>query len=189
MTTLIRDPEVQRLAAVANRLASQYRKSNSPWNGSPFEWLKSIPSSRTRGKAFEDLLAGWCADRGMTVAPSPDSQADRIIDGVRVEVKGSTLWQNGGYKFQQIRDQNYRIIVCLGISPFDAHCWAIPKATVMRWWQEGRISSQHGGAGGNDTAWLSVDPSAAPAWLQPYGGTLAAGLAQLQALNPPNLIQ
>lgn len=183
MTTPIQDPEFQRLAAVANGLANHYQIDNAPWVDSPFEWLKNIPSPSTRGKAFAELLSGWCADRGMTVAMSPDSHADRIIGGVRVEVKGSTQWQNGGYKFQQIRDQNYSIIVCLGISPLDAHCWAIPKATVMQWWQAGRISSQHGGAGGNDTAWLSVDPSAAPAWLQPYGGTLAAGLAQLQALT------
>lgn len=183
MTTQIYDSEFRRLAAVVNNLSSRYRQGNDQWAGSPFERLKSIPSSRTRGKAFEDLLAEWCAACGLTVAPSPDSDADRIVSGMRVEVKGSTLWQNGGYKFQQIRDQNYSIIVCLGISPFDAHCWAIPKATVMQWWQEGKISSQHGGAGGSDTAWLSVNPSAAPDWLQPYGGTLSAGLAQLQTLT------
>ena len=106
-----------------------------------------------------------------------------MVSGMRVEIKGSTLWQNGGYKFQQIRDQNYSIIVCLGISPFNAHCWAIPKAMVMQWWQEGKISSQHGGADGSDTAWLSVNPSAAPAWLQPYGGRLGAGLERLQSLT------
>ena len=183
MTAQIQDAEVRRLAAVANGLSSRYRQSNNPWAGSPFEWLKNIPSSRTRGKAFEELFAEWCAACGLTVASSPDSDADRIVNGRRIEVKGSTLWQNGGYKFQQIRDQNYNVVVCLGISPFDAHCWAIPKATVMQWWQEGKISSQHGGAGGSDTAWLSVNPSAALAWLQPYGGRLGAGLERMKFLT------
>ena len=185
MTAQIQDAEVRRLAVVANGLASRYQRGNDPWAGSPFEWLKNIPSSRTKGKAFEELFAEWCAACGLTVVSSPDSDADRIVNGLRIEVKGSTLWQNGGYKFQQIRDQNYTIIVCLGISPFDAHCWAVPKATVMQWWQNGNIRSQHGGSSGSDTAWLSVNPSATPAWLQPYGGTLGAGLAQLQALTPP----
>lgn len=184
MTTQIYDAEVQRLAGISETLSLNYLEDNAAWVGSPFAWIKNQPSRRV-GAIFELLVSEWCTSRGLQVARSPDSDADRIIAGVRTEIKGSTLWKGGTYTFQQIRDQNYSILLCLGISPFNAHCWAIPKATVMQWWQDGKIRSQHGGASGSDTAWLSVSPSATPAWLQPYGGTLGAGLAQLRALTRP----
>ena len=60
--------------------------------------------------------------KGFDVAKSPDSQADRIIAGARAEIKTSTLWKNGVYMFQQLRDQNYAFVICLGISPLNAHC-------------------------------------------------------------------
>jgi hypothetical protein len=113
MTPQIRVPEVQRLADIAVGLSKDYRTDNDPWAGSPFAWLKNIPSG-TRGKAIQELVERLCTDLGLEVTPSPDSDADRIIAGLRTEVKGSTLWKSGIYKFQQIRDQNYRILVCLG---------------------------------------------------------------------------
>lgn len=84
---------------------------------------------------------------------SPDSDADRNIAGTRAEIKFSTLWKSGVYKFQQLRDQNYQVAVCLGIGPFDAHCWAIPKTFIMQNWGKAEgLTPQHGGARGPDTA-------------------------------------
>ena len=54
------------------------------------------------------------------------------------------LWQTGTYKFQQIRNQNYRFVVCLGISPHDAHCWIIPKNVLMELWAKGEIKISTG---------------------------------------------
>ena len=87
----------------------------------------------------------------------------------------SMLWKNGSYRFQQLRDQNYDFAVCLGIGPFDAHCWVLPKSEILNGWAsraEG-IGSQHGGSGGVDTAWLSVRPDHVPEWLEEWGGTLS----------------
>jgi hypothetical protein len=53
-----------------------------------------------------------------------------LINGHRVEIKFSTLWQEGIYNFQQIRDQNYEYAVCLGISPFEAHCETTDAAGI-----------------------------------------------------------
>lgn len=92
----------------------------------------------------------------------------------------------GFYKFQQIRDQNYDMIVCLGVSPFDAHCWAMTKDEVMgrcgRPDGEG-LPHQHGGQAGTDTCWLTVDPAAAHAWLKPHGGSLGDGLRSVATLS------
>ena len=107
---------------------------------------------------------------------------------MRAEIKFSTLWASGSYKFQQLRDQDYAFAICLGVSPFNARCWIIEKPEIMRRWalKEG-IQSQHGGTDGSDTAWLTVDPSDVPFWLIERGGTLRKAvevLAQLTGHHP-----
>jgi len=169
----IRDPEVQILATYSQTLQSDYKGSDDvAWIGSPFNWIRARPS-RQKGTIGEKLVSGYLACKGFDVTRSPDSDADRIVAGYRAEIKMSTLWKTGVYKFQQLRDQNYRFAVCLGISPFDAHCWVLPKEEIIERWEEGSISSQHGGAGGSDTAWLHVDPTEVPAWLRQWGGRLS----------------
>lgn len=134
MTRRIEDPEVQALAAVSATLQVDYESDDLMWEGSPFGWIKRRPS-RQVGAIGEKLVAGWLAAKDFDVVRSPDSEADRLINGHRVEVKFSTLWQNGGCKFQQLWDQNFEFAICLGVSPFAAHCWVLPKAEIMRRWQ------------------------------------------------------
>jgi len=142
------------------------------WAGSPFEWIKTRPS-RQVGAIAEKLVRHWCAARNLVVARSPDTEADMVISGVRVEVKYSSLWtDNGIYKFQQIRDQNYDYCFCLGVSPFDAHAWFIPKSTLMDD-KPPSLVPQHGGRRGRDTRWLSFAADSPPDWLAPFGGTLS----------------
>jgi hypothetical protein len=161
MTKSISDPEVRALAMISATLQVEH--------------------------AVEDLVAGWLAAKDFDVARSPDSSADRLVNGHRVEIKFSTLWKSGIYKFQQLRDQSYSFAICLGVSPFDAHCWVIPKGELVARWQEsirvgqgvGGIQPQHGGVAGRDTAWLTVKPSDPPAWLTKHGGGLAEAAAFL----------
>ena len=179
----ISDPEVQVLAGISAVLQAEYASEETAWIGSPFAWIKTRPS-RQVGAIGEKLVAGWLAARDFNVARSPDSDADRIIENMRVEIKFSTLWKTGLYKFQQLRDQRYELVICLGVSPFSAHCWAIPKTEILHQWREGGgLSSQHGGAAGSDTAWLSVIPGSEPDWLQPFGGTLSDGLRKVAELT------
>lgn len=114
----ITDPEVNLLASIAGTIHQDYMAGEAdPWEGSPFAWIKGRPS-RQVGAIGEKLVAGWCAAKGFDVTAALNSDADRVIHGHRVEVKFSTLWASGGYKFQQIRDQNYDYLFCLGLSPF-----------------------------------------------------------------------
>lgn len=115
---------------------------------------------------------------------SENSDADRVVETKRVEIKFSTLWAAGGYKFQQLRDQRYDLAICLGVSPLHAHCWVIPKEDVMRLWKvEHKISSQHGGEGGSDTAWIDVRPETPPSWLTKYGGLLSEEISVLSKIT------
>jgi hypothetical protein len=112
----IKDPEVLMLATIASTLKGDYVREgpDDPWAGSPFAWIRTRPS-RQVGKIGEQLVAGWCAAKGLDVTRSSHSEADRVIAGRRVEIKFSTLWESGVYKFQQLRDQDYEFAVCLGI--------------------------------------------------------------------------
>ena len=116
----ITDPDVRILASIATSLEGDYAADDAAWVGSPFAWIKTRPS-RQVGKIGEQLVAGWLASRGFNVSRSGDSEADRVVEEKRIEIKFSTLWKGGGYKFQQLRDQDYDLVVCLGVSPFDAH--------------------------------------------------------------------
>ena len=168
--TRIADPDVRFIAALGETLRDDYTnvEQEALWKDSPFDWIRRL-QSRRKGKVAEQLVAGWCAAKGFSVGASGDSDADRVIAGRRVEIKMSTLWSAGAFRFQQIRDQDYEHVVCLGLSPFDAQCWAIPKAVA---WE--KAGWQHGGTRGRDTKWLNFQAENAPSWMSAYGGRLSA---------------
>ncbi len=178
----ITDPEVCELARHAAQLRREYVKDESdPWRDSPFGWMKARPSSKQVGAIGEKLVERWCVANDLKVRKSPDTVADRLIEGRRVEIKFSTLWLRGEYRFQQIRDQDYEYLFALGVSPFDAHAWVIPKSVLMRHVM-GRMG-QHTGADATDTSWLRVKVGEEPGWLTEWGGTLAKARDLLAAMN------
>lgn len=177
----IEDPEVQLLASIAGTLRPDYAPADlDPWVGSPFEWIKKTTSSRRRGKIGEQLVAGWSAAKGLDVVASPDSAADRIVHGYRMEIKFSSMWESGIYKFQQVRDQDYDFAFCLGVSPFDAHAWLLPKRLLL---DEviGHLG-QHTGVTGAETAWFGFNPDVPLAWLDGHGGSLGEVWSLLRSL-------
>jgi len=177
------DPEVKILAGISATLEADYTQDDAAWRGSPFAWIRQRPS-RQKGAIGEKLVAGWLAARGFNVTRANSSDADRIVENKAVEIKFSMLWQSGSYIFQQLRDQEYDIAICLGISPFDAHCWVLKKQDILGYWRKtGELSSQHGGASGSDTCWLTVNHNAVPVWLRRHGGTLREGLAQISRIT------
>src|SRR5688572_19211336 len=92
------DKDIQVLAGLSAGLQKEYLARGNAWVGSPFEWILER-ASRQKGKIGEQLISGWCAARELNVVRSPDSDADRIIEGHRVEIKFSTQWGNGLYTF------------------------------------------------------------------------------------------
>lgn len=180
---MITDLEVGLLAALADGLKGEYQsEQDKSWSQSPFGWIRGQPSRR-KGAIGEKLVAGWCAARDINVLRSPDAEADRIFEGFRTEIKFSTLWANGTYKFQQIRDQDYKLMVCLGVSPFAAHAWVFEKEfLVSKTGALAGLSGQHRGAEGRDTAWLSVSPTDVHPWMDDFGGDLGTAMRRLRTL-------
>lgn len=184
MTTQSTSDDFQLLVGIANSLKGEYvNPAHDPWAGSPFAWIKQKLSSRQIGKIGEQLVAGWVAARDFDVTKSPDSEADKVINGRRVEVKFSTLWGVGVYKFQQIRDQRYDFVVCLGISPHSGHCWVVPKNDLLsHHFQLDGFDHQHGGKTGRDTWWLSFALENPPVWLRRFGGDLGDAMKLLRQM-------
>ena len=180
------DPEFGLLTLISGILELDHATADPEWRGSPFAWIRNR-SAQSAGAIGERLLVGWLASHDFSVGRTPDSSAGRIIEGRRAEVKLSTRWaKNGIYKFQQIRGQDYDCAVFLGLCPFDAHCWAVPKAELMTRWADPdavELTAQHGGKKGQDTAWLSFPHDAPPAWLAPFGGPLRDGLRSISRLT------
>jgi len=171
------NPDTAQFAKLAAELQEEYLDpAESEWAESPFLWIVTRRSSRQRGKIGEQLAAAWCTAHGLSVSRSPDSDADRVIEGKRVEIKFSTRWVGGAYVFQQIRDQEYDYILCIGISPFAVHAWCMKKSEIPF----DALKHQHGGDRGRDTWWFSVNPENPPAWLAPFGGTLTEVLEVLR---------
>lgn len=153
---------------IAQALQKEYQKRiGDDWVNSPFGWIKQTLPSRTIGKIGEELVERFCNKYGIKVNRPGSHDADLVIGQSRVEVKFSTLWGAGFYKFQQIRDQGYDYIVALGVSPDSAHCWVIPKMEAMR-----NAEVQHAGRRGSDTQWITIDPSSPPEWIKAFGGDL-----------------
>lgn len=180
MSTSIEDKDVQILASLSSTIAPDYATAaDDPWIGSPFEWILKVPS-RTKGAVGEALVAGWAAAKGFDVTKPANTQADRIINGQRIEIKLSSRWKSGVFKFQQIRDQDYDYCFCIGLSPFDAQAWLVPKE-VLQEYVIGHMG-QHTGATGADTAWLSFKHDKPYEWLKPYGERLS-DVAHLLEMN------
>jgi hypothetical protein len=181
MAELKTPTEFELLATAANFIREEFEKNTKAWAGSPFEWVLTLPSA-SKGRLGKRLVYQWCALKGLSIDSSPDSEADMLINNHRVEIKFSTLWEAGIYKFQQIRDQDYEYSVCLGISPFDAHCWVISKAILKK--HVIGHTGQHTGAAGQETAWFEVNPQSPLDWLKPCGGTLDKAFSVLKSLSP-----
>ena len=187
MSTNTESQEYRELVSISLALQREYKDENRMWEGSPFEWIKYRPS-RSIGAIGEKIVASWLALHDFNISRSPDTEADRLIEDKRVEIKFSTLWRNGTYLFEQIRDQNYSIAIFLGVSPNDAHCWVVPKSEILRLWKvEHRMTPQHGGIRGNDTTWARLSPSCNTAaddvLFKDFGNGLHAALIAISRLT------
>ena len=137
-----------------------------PWDDSPFGWLK-LHEIRTRGSIGEALVEKWLSEHGFRVTISPDSDADRVINDGRAEIKYAMLSKSGMFVFNQFRDQDYEFAVCLGVTPTEAYSWAIPKHKVLE--KPRGVRRQH--ARSDDTLMLTFRPEKPPAWLDKWGGS------------------
>ncbi|HMD90205.1 MAG TPA: site-specific DNA-methyltransferase [Anaerolineaceae bacterium] len=156
------NPEFVMLASLAMYIRNDLEEQSEIWEGSPFSWVTQLPAA-SKGKLGRNLIASWCAAKGLTIDYPKDIKASLIINGFRIATKFSTLWSEGSYKFQQIRNEGYEYLICLGISPSEAHCWVFNREYIVE-----KAKPQHKGA----DLFLTINPENPPDWACIGGGKL-----------------
>ena len=62
----IADEEVRMRGAISGGLQPEHvDEGPDPWEGTPFAWIKTRPSSRQRGQIAEELIAGRAEARDL----------------------------------------------------------------------------------------------------------------------------
>ena len=148
-----------------NTYQQWHEEDTSFWDDSKFEKLK-IMSSRKKGAQSErltaDIMEGLGCDvprdkKGRNKKPYNSSEFDLFIDGIRIEVKMSTAWDNTLNKFtwQQLRDQDYQRAIFLGINPNDLDMWWCTKDDLISHIFGRDEHRQHAGKdGGQELYWI-----------------------------------
>lgn len=114
---------------VAERLAKNW------YADSPFRDLLALPS-KSKGAEMERLVEEFMVKTGHTVSKPTSSDHDRIIDGVKTEIKGSSRWGGGNgkrdYRWQQIRlDEDYEQVIWLAIDHNEIRLWSTSKTDLQ----------------------------------------------------------
>ncbi|MBV6396208.1 MAG: hypothetical protein HFACDABA_01802 [Anaerolineales bacterium] len=171
--------DFQLLASAASYYRLEIESSDVEWENSPFNWVLDLPPA-AKGKIGRNLITTWFASRGFSIKQGTGKDSFLTVNGYRCATKFSTLWSGGFYKFQQIRDEDYDFLICLGISPFESHCWVFRKSYVLQ-----HATYQHRGAKGSEY-WLSINPETPPDWARNHGGILASTYSVFQRLLARN---
>jgi site-specific DNA-methyltransferase (adenine-specific) len=166
--------DFQLLSSAAKYIQSALIADDEKWENSPFHWVLQLPAAK-KGKLGRHLIYTWCASKGLTIDKVSDTDANLLINGHRIATKFSTLWEKGIYKFQQIRNQGYDFLVCLGISPYEVHCWVFDREYVV---QHAKVQHKKG-----SEYWFSINPEKPPEWAKNYGGTLEQAYKILKTLK------
>lgn len=108
-------------ADIAAEHADEWSRLNQSelYRHSPFLPLWQM-SSRRKGSQMEHICERVLGRAGYPVQRAGSSDHDRRINGIRVEVKGSFLWEGRYPRFtwQQIRtDQDYEVLLLLAFHP------------------------------------------------------------------------
>ena len=107
---------------------------DAAWLGSPFNWIREH-SSGTKGAIGRDLASSILGE-----ISSPVTRDGLVLEvaGKRIRVKFSMAWDLASFRFQQVRDEDFDFVFCLGLYPDAAFGWFIPKDEfyVDGVWQE-----------------------------------------------------
>lgn len=136
------------------------------WIDTPNEPIKGMVSS-TKGRFGQLLVAAALRDMGHTVAKGGSNEFDLLVDGNRrVEVKLSTRWSAGCYKFQQLREpHDFSDVAFVFVDPTEINIYFANRASINAHVFNACENLQHVGQAGNSGVyWLSVNVGMIPNW-------------------------
>ena len=121
------------------------------WEDSPFFKLKCMKAKQA-GSRYEKIVESIFTNAGMIVESPTNTDHDRIVDGEKIEIKGSMITKGSDdcFSFLQIRPkQEYDTVVFLAIYFHEIHMYEMSKADVKKKIKEGVFKPQHGGKKGD----------------------------------------
>jgi hypothetical protein len=142
------------------------------WASGPFLQLKTL-SAKAKGKRFEQIAQAIFTHKKMSVKKAESSDHDRIVDGKKFEIKGSTITKghDDWFSFLQIRPkQDYDYLV-LEAFFFDGTVkfFKIDKAAIATFIERRIFKPQHGGNSGNSGTFCyngTLDPLVDYFWFE-----------------------
>lgn len=170
MVNIRSERDFEYLTQILGGLESRYLGTQG-WEESPFKWIPALPAA-TKGAIGRQLVISWAHTLGLFPQQvTKQSQIYLDLNGTLIQVKFSTLWGSGYYRFQQIRDRDYDYCLCFGLAPFDMNAWLIPKEAL-----DAHVigtKGQHTGAASSETWWLELSPNTQETWVCDFGNQLA----------------
>jgi len=128
----------------------QRKVARDPYLNTAFESARNL-SSRSKGAFFEKLTKEWIETTfGVKPEKPESSQHDVRINGVKIEIKGSTVWVNEAgqgthFRWQQIRiDQDYDVMIFLAMYPTEVKFYWATKQDLQANLDR-LLNNQHGG--------------------------------------------
>lgn len=130
-------------------------KLDERYVNSPFKHLKNIPAKQ-KGSRFEKIVSNVLTKVGHTIQKAENSDHDRIINGVKTEIKGATLVKKKNlFSFLQIRpEQDYQIMIFAMFYPNELVLMEMEKEQIKKNVQCKTFKKQHGGKRGGDETYL-----------------------------------
>jgi hypothetical protein len=173
----------QQSTVIRQQYPDALTEEDMAWEESPFDWFRK-KASATKGKIGRDLVfsliqaAGFQpARRGMGIE----------VNGKTVRVKLSMMWGAGSLTFEQIKNDPFDYLACLGLYPDNSYGWLIPKDELI---VDGNAQEREGFSGQHTAPgelpsdfWLQNVSVVNPyQWLTQYGGTTVQMSGAIQQL-------
>lgn len=170
--------DLVRLATLIAPLRPEAERDDPAWRGSPFDWVRRLPSPKRRGAIGEKLLTAILHEAGIPVEATDSIESDRCVGGLRTEIKTAFRSRSGRYTFMQIRPaHDFERLLLFGISPDRLDLYDLAKSEMLP-----HARRQHIGAhGSGETRLFFMPADAPPAWLAPFGGELEVALGLMRA--------
>jgi hypothetical protein len=137
------------------------------WDGSTYEFVKQISSSKGKGVYGEKAVGALLKDMfNFEILSRNTSDQDLVIKYkkkiVSAEVKLSTAWgeKEDNFCFQQVRMQEYDVLIMIGFNPNDYKMYWCTKADLEANVFGRNNYRQHGGKKGDENVyWLrKIEP-------------------------------
>jgi len=114
------------------------RRDLAPWTDSPYLWVKTADASKT-GAAGEEFATAFLTDLGFRVDRYPGSDFDRVVNGLNLEIKTSTLTHTVACKGSWLQFQHIVLgrktpdfVMLVGVMPDQIRLWWADPVVLRR---------------------------------------------------------